>query len=271
MNLQNKRILIAGGAGSIGSELARQLKENKIFILDNNESGVFNICNELSDYWVKPRVGDIRDKETIKDLFEDFKPQIVINAGALKHVSFSQIYPRDYVDTNILGNLNLIEEAKRWECLERFVYISTDKVHSKSIMGATKKCAEEITLASGDKFSAVRFGNVMNSRGSVLEIWDKQFNKKEPLTITDVRMERYMMSIPQACELVIKSITTDGRLFIMDMGKPKSILQLKNELYGEDYPIKIIGIRQGEVLEEKLMTVEEEKNAIKINNYYIIQ
>ena len=269
--IKNKRILLAGGSGSIGSELCRQLApDNKIFVLDNNESGVFNICEELKKYWVKPRVGDIRDRHAIRDLFEDFKPQIVINAAALKHVHFSHIYPRDYIDTNIIGNLNLVEEAKRWECLERYVFISTDKVLSESIMGATKKCSEQITLSSGKKFVAVRFGNVLNSRGSVLKTWERQFSAKEPLTITDIKMERYIMTIPSACRLVIKAITANGKLFIMDMGKPKNIINLKKEIYG-DYPYKIIGIREGEVLEEKLMTEEERSRAVKKDEFFIIK
>lgn len=271
--IKNKRILIAGGAGSIGSELVRQLAhDNKIFVLDFNETGIFEICQELKKYWVKPRVGDIRDKATIKDLFEDFKPQIVINAAALKHVSLSRIYPRDYVETNIVGNLNLIEEASRWECLEKFIYISTDKVHSQSIMGVTKKCGEAITMAMGKKYLAVRFGNVLGSRGSLLPIWEKQVARGEPITITDERMQRYFMTISDACYLVIKAIEEGdgGEIIILDMGELKKIVDLKKELYG-DYPIEIIGIRAGEVLEEKLMSEEEEKRAIRNGRFWVIK
>ncbi|MEK7180268.1 MAG: polysaccharide biosynthesis protein [Patescibacteria group bacterium] len=271
--INGRRIVIAGGAGSIGSELARQLaKKNKIFILDNNETGVFEICQELKDFWVKPRVGDIRDKATIRDLFTDFKPQIVVNAAALKHVYLSQIYPRDYVETNVIGNLNLIEEAGRWECLEKFVYISTDKIHSKSIMGATKKCGEAITTAMKNKYLAVRFGNVLGSRGSLLPIWEKQVNNGEPITITDEKMKRYFMTIQDACRLVVEAIEEGegGEVIILDMGEPKKIIDLKKELYG-DYPTEIIGIREGEVFEEKLMTDEEKKSAVKRNNFFIIK
>lgn len=271
--IKNRRIIIAGGAGSIGQELVRQLApQNKIFILDNNESGVFEIMQELKDYWVKPRVGDIRDKATIKDLFEDFKPQIVINAAALKHVPLSHIYPRDYVETNIIGNLNLIEEARRWECLEKYVYISTDKVHSKSIMGATKKCGEATTIAMGEKFIAVRFGNVLGSRGSVVSIWEKQFKNKQPLTITDKRMKRYFMSLSEACELVIGAIQNGngGEIIVFNMGAPRRIIDLKNELFGKEYPIKIIGKRMGEIFEEKIMSEEEDLIAVKRGKFYVI-
>jgi FlaA1/EpsC-like NDP-sugar epimerase len=270
--MNKKRILIVGGAGSIGAELCRQLApKNKIFVLDNNESGVFDICEELKRYWVKPRVGDIRDKETIKDLFEDFKPQIVINAAALKHVPLSHIYPRDYIDTNIIGNLNLIEEAKRWECLEKFIYISTDKaVNSNNIMGCTKRASEIIVRCQGKGFCAVRFGNVIGSRGSLYTIWERQIKNGEPITITDKRMERYFMTIKEACELVIKAgeESEGGETFILDMGEKKNIYELAKAY---KHPIKIIGIREGETFSEELMFEEEKKRAIKKGKFFIIK
>ena len=268
--INGKRVCICGGAGSIGSELCRQLAPyNKIFILDNNESGVFDICQELSKYWVRPRVGDIRDKATIKDLFEDFKPQIVINAAALKHVPLSHIYPRDYFETNIMGNLNLIEEAKRWECLEKYIFISTDKVVSaNSIMGITKRCAELTTVNMGKGFIAVRFCNVQGSRGSLFTIWERQKAKGEPITVTDEKMTRYMMSIKDACELVIRAAKEDTGIVVLDPGEPKRIMDLAMQ-YSND--IKIIGIRKGEVLEEELMFEEEKKRAVKKGKYFLIK
>jgi len=280
--IKDKRILVVGGAGSIGAELSRQLaKNNKLFILDNNESGVFDICEELKEYWVKPRVGDIRDIGTIRDLFVDFKPQIVINAAALKHVPLSHIYPRDYIDTNIIGNLNLVEEAKRWECLEKYIYISTDKaVNSNNIMGCTKRASEIIVKTQGKGFCAVRFGNVIGSRGSLYTIWDRQVKNGEPITVTDKKMERYMMSIEEACKLVIKAgqESEGGEIFILDMGKKKNIYKLAQNYIQkasfpfpiEDIVIKIIGIRPGETLSEELMYEEEKKRAVKKEGYYII-
>lgn len=274
--IKDKRILITGGAGSIGSELVRQLAQNnKIFILDINENDTFLLREEIREkgYWIYSRTGDIKNKDTIFDVFSDFKPQIIFHVAALKHVTPNEEYPREAVETNILGTLNLIEEAKTWECLEKFVFISTDKVvNANCNMGITKLCAEGLVRKAGEKFVAVRFGNVMNSQGSVLRIWERQVKNHEPITITDKRMERYMMTIPQACELVIKAAIhgDNGEVYILDMGKPKKIVDLKEELY-PGYPIKETGIRKGETLSERLMTDEEEGSAEKIDNFWIIK
>jgi len=273
--IKGKRILVTGGAGSIGSELVRQLaKNNKIFIVDTNENNTFLLREELREkgYWVYSRTGDIKNKDTIFDVFSDFKPQIVFHCAALKHVTPNEEYPREVVETNILGTLNLIEEAKNWECLEKFVFISTDKVvNANCNMGITKLCAEGLVRKAGDKFVAVRFGNVLDSQGSVLKIWKRQVDNGEPITITDKRMERYTMTIPEACSLVIKASQSggNGETWILDMGERKKIIDLKEELY-PDYPVKEIGIRKGETLDEKLMTQDEEKLAIKRGKFFII-
>lgn len=272
--IKDKRILISGGAGSIGSELVRQLSvDNKIFILDIDETRTFDLAEELQQQglWVNYRIGDIRDRDVVKDVFSDFKPQIIINAGALKHVTPSQVYPREYVLTNILGNLNLIEEAKRWECVEKFIFISTDKVASenKCVMGATKMCSETITVALG--YTAVRFGNVLASRGSVLEIWERQYKNGEPLSITDPEMTRFFMTIPQACKLVIRAIEAGkgGEVMILDMGKKKRIIDLKEELY-PNYLTKIIGVRPGELMTEELMTNDEKQKVTREGDFYVL-
>lgn len=275
--IEGKRILIPGGGGSIGSELVRQLSvHNKVFIFDNNETAAFDLSEELKQKgrWVEYRIGDIRDARSVHDVFSDFKPEIIINAAALKHVSPSQLYPREYVETNIIGHLNLIEEAKRWESVEKFIYISTDKsvAEKKNVMGATKMCSETIHTTMGEGYIAVRFGNVLGSRGSLLEIWARQYKNKEPLTITDERMTRYIMTIPEACSLVIEAAEQGqgDEVFIFDMGPPKKIIDLKNELYGVDYPVKIIGMRPGESLHERLMTEDEQKRAIKKGKFLIL-
>ena len=277
--IRGKRILITGGAGSIGNELSKQLaKNNKIFILDINENDAFSLRQELKQkgYWVHSRTGDIRNKATLADVFEDFKPQVVFHAAALKHVTPNEEYPLEAIETNILGTYNLISEAKKWECLEKFIFISTDKVvNAKCIMGITKLTAESIVKLAGPQFVAVRFGNVMASRGSVLEIWQKQFDNNESLTITDERMNRYMMTIPEAVELVIEAAEKgkNGETWVMDMNKKVNVLELAQkiiELSGEQKDIKTIGIRKGEMLEEEIMTEEERKLAKKYNKFYII-
>lgn len=278
--IKNKRILVTGGAGSIGSELVRQLAvNNKVFILDQNETGTFDLREELKleGHWVHSRTGDIRDKSTIADVFEDFKPQYVFHAGALKHVTPGEEYPEEMVKTNIIGTLNLIQEAKRWECLEKFVFISTDKVvNAKCIMGITKLCAESIVRRMGKGFVAVRFGNVLGSRGSVIPIWQSQIEKGKPITVTDERMKRYMMTIPEAVNLVIQAGIkgVGGECFILDMGEQVNVLDLAQEILNKSSKktgIKMIGMRTGETLEEKLMTEEEEKIAIKDGNFYVIK
>ena len=270
--MKDKRILITGMAGSIGSELTRQLaKNNKIFGIDINETGIFEIMNELGVYG---RIGDIRDRSVIEDVFSDFKPQIVIHSAALKHVTPNELYPEEAIKTNILGTLNLIQEAKNWECLEKFVFISTDKaVQSNSIMGATKRCAEIMVKNQGKGFVAVRFGNVLGSRGSVIPIWQKQIESGK-ITVTDEKAKRYMMTIEDACGLVIKAAEEGegGEIFVLNMGEQINILDLaKRIIKGNEIDIEITGLRKGETLEEKLMFEEEEKRAVKNNNYWIIK
>lgn len=275
--VKNKRILITGGAGSIGSELVRQLaSNNKIFILDINETETFDLREELvqDGHWVHSRTGDIRNPDTVRDIFEDFKPQYVFHAGALKHVVPCEEYPLEAIQTNIIGTYNVMAEAKRWECLEKFVFISTDKViHGNSIMGATKRVGEIMVRNQGKGFIAVRFGNVMGSRGSVIPLWQNQLNRGKPITITDSRMKRYMMTIPEAVELVIEASEKGkgGEIFILDMGEQINILDLAKKVLGKEQEIKMIGIRKGETLDEKLMTKEEELLAIKEGKFYIIK
>lgn len=272
--MKDKRILITGFAGSIGSELARQLcKDNKIFGLDISETG-YILREELKETgnWLHSRIGDIRDVETVKDVFEDFKPQIIFHAAALKHVTPNEEYRIEAIKTNILGTNNLVEEAKKWECLEKFVFISTDKVvNASSNMGITKLCAESLVRNAGQEFVAVRFGNVLSSRGSVLEIWNRQVQNGEPITITDPDMTRYFMTIPQACELVIEAAEqgSNGQLYILDMGAKKTVRELKDEMF-PDYPERIIGIRSGETMSEELMTLEEKLKAVKKGQFYVI-
>ena len=273
--IKGKSIFVAG-VGSIGTELIRQLAPlNKLFIFDLDETRVFDLVEELRFRGCKisGRTGDIRDKELVEEMFEVSKPDYVFHCAALKHVAPSMLIPREYITTNILGTLNILETARKYKT-KKLINISTDKVvNGDSIMGQTKKVAERLTKLYG--YISVRFGNVMASRGSVLEIWQRQIENNEPLTVTDERMTRYMMTIPEACKLLVKAAETGkpGDILIMDMGKKINILQLAKDILkkaNKQENIKMIGIREGESLEEKLMTEEEEKRAIKQDEFFIL-
>jgi FlaA1/EpsC-like NDP-sugar epimerase len=248
---------------------------NKIFGIDSNETGIFDLMEEhqLKGQWVYGRVGDVRDTKTLEDVFSDFKPEIVIHAAALKHVKPNEDYPLEAIQTNVIGTYNVIFYAKKY-LVKKFIFISTDKVvNANSIMGATKKLGE--IMARNQGYTAVRFGNVMGSRGSVLPFWENQINKGDPITVTDERMERYFMSIPDAVKLVIQAMEMGrgGETIILSMGKPVKIIDLAHKLIRElksDTKIKMIGIRPGETLGERLMSEEEKKIAKKKGKFYII-
>lgn len=276
-SIRNKRVIVFGGAGSIGSELVRQLADkNKVYVVDINESGVFDLVDSLKGNKVWGRVGDIRDYKTVKDIFEDFKPQYVFNCAAYKHVPLMEYTPLEAIQTNVTGNYNLVHVAKTWECVEKFVFISTDKVvSSNSVMGATKRLSEIITKNQGKGFIAVRFGNVMGSRGSLLTIWQRQLDNKQPLTITDENMERYMMTIPEAVALVIEAAIKGkgGETFVMDMGEKVNIQKLAMDILKKSpkkYGIEYIGLRAGETISEEIMFEEEKKLAKKEGQFWII-
>lgn len=262
------KILITGASGSIGSELVRQLHEDHIiYALDQNETGINDL---FVDYGVAGRVGNIRDYATVNDVFSDFNPDIVYHAAAYKHVSPMEVTPLEAIYTNVIGTHNMLHCAGRYET-KKFVFISTDKVvNAKSVMGKTKSLAETMVLNQG--YVAVRFGNVLGSNGSVIPIWQRQMDMRKPITVTDEKMERYLMTIEQAVELVIEAGNKGekGELWILDMPKKVNILELAKQIAGE-HPIEIIGKRSGETLDEKLMTLEEEKIAIKQGKFFIIR
>lgn len=272
--IKNKRIVVFGGAGSIGSEIVRQLSvKNKIYVVDTNESGIFDLVDSLKGRQVWGRVGDIRDFKTVRDVFEDFKPQIVFNAAAYKHVPLMEYTPLEAINTNVVGHYNIMHVANTWECVEKVVFISTDKaVTSNSIMGATKRLSEIITKNMGGV--VVRFGNVMNSRGSLMTIWQRQHDRGDPLTVTHELMDRYMMTIPEAVGLVLEAARSGrrGEIWIMDMGKKVNINELAEEILKKTGGTKkITGLRPGETLTEELMSEEEKKIAIKEDKFYIIR
>lgn len=257
------KTLITGAAGSIGSELVRQLyKDNIIYALDQNETGI----NDLYvDYGVVGRVGDVRDYDTVNDVFADFKPAVVYHCAALKHVEPMEVTPLEAIKTNCIGTYNLLHYAKRYE-VKRFVFISTDKVLGDSVMGATKWLAERMVRNQG--YTVVRFGNVLGSRGSVIPIWQRQMDQGKPITVTDEKMERFLMTIEEAVELVINA--GDNGLWILDMPRKVNILELAKQI-AKGHPIEITGKRNGESLTEHLMSLEEEKTAVKQGKYYVVQ
>lgn len=269
------KILVTGAAGSIGSELVRQLaKDNEVYALDHNETELFILYEgQKSTNPIKTRIGDIRDRETVNDTFESFRPDIVFHASALKHVTPAEHDPLEYVKTNIVGTSNVIRAAKR-AGVRAFVNISTDKVvNAECIMGLTKKIAEKIVKNAG--YVSVRFGNVIGSRGSVVPLWQAQLDAGKNLTVTDPRMTRFVMTIQQAVSLVITAseIGQPGEVVILDMGEPVNVLELAKEIIsksGRDLGIDIIGIRPGEMLSERLMTDEEERISQRRDIFTII-
>lgn len=271
------KIIVFGSAGSIGSEIVRQLaKDNEIYGVDQNETAQFELYEEMKERGtpIKTRVGDIRDIEMLEDVYGDFKPDMVINAAAYKHVKPMELNPIEAVKTNIIGTNNLVRVSKKFD-IEKFLFISTDKVvNGESIMGLTKKIAERIVSNAG--YICVRFGNVLNSRGSLIPIWQKQIEQGLPLTVTDKQMERYFMTIPQAVELVIRAseIGQAGEIICFEMGKKVNIYELAQKILadaGSKVGIKIIGKGRGETLTENLMTNDEQQRAEKRGEFYIIK
>lgn len=273
--VKNKRVLVTGFAGSIGSELTRQLvaSKNKVYGLDINETNAFDLMTELG---IPGRIGDVRDPETVNEIFEDFKPEYVFHAAALKHVTPMEYAPIEAIKTNVIGTYNVLQ-ASKVHPIDKFVFISTDKaVNSNSIMGATKRLAEIMTRNSGKGYIVTRFGNVLGSRGSLIPIWERQIAAGGPITVTDPNMQRFFMTIEEACKLVIDAADkgNGGEIIVLDMGTQVNILDLAKEIIfksGRNIEIKITGMRPGETLEEKLMLDEEQRVAVKDGPYWIIR
>ena len=279
--VRGRSVLVTGTAGSIGSELCRQLLRfdaGRLTCLDHNETGLFYLERDLERRFpnsgVSYCVGDIRDRGRIREVLEGSRPSVVFHAAAYKHVPVMERSAAEAVKTNVLGTRNVVEEACA-AAVESLVLISTDKaVDPCSIMGATKRVAELITHShngrSDTRCMAVRFGNVLGSRGSVLPVFEEQIQNGGPVTITDPGMRRYFMVTSEAVLLVLQAAAMGegGEVFVLDMGEPVSILELARDLirsYGlepdEDIPIVFTGIRPGERLFEELLTAEEGTDA----------
>ena len=276
--LKNQKILICGAGGSIGSELARQIYRfnHEIYLLDNNETALFELNQELPD--TIPILADIRDLQELDKIFQNNKPDIVFHCAAYKHVPMLEKYPEEAMKNNVMGTQNVGFTAIKNK-VKKFIFISTDKaVEPSSIMGKTKAIGEamcqKMNQNSKTKFIIVRFGNVLASRGSVIPIFWRQIEREESLTITDEKMERYSMTIFEACQLILEAtqMGKGGEVYVFDMGKPIKIKELAEQmvrLSGKDLSVKIIGIRPGEKLSEKLYGSDEK--IVKTNNPKIWQ
>jgi FlaA1/EpsC-like NDP-sugar epimerase len=280
--LKGKKVMITGGAGSIGEEISLQVCKYfplELMILDHNENGLFymerKIKKEYGDLKLKIMVADIRNREKMENIFTSFKPEVIFHSAAHKHVPMMEYHPDEAVSNNILGTKNLVELADKYE-VNNFVMISTDKaINPTSVMGASKQVAEMIIKMYGKKsktnFVAVRFGNVLDSSGSVIPTFKKQIAEGGPITITDKEMERYFMTIAEASQLVIQAggLGIEGEVFILDIGEPVKIVNLARDLIklsgfipDEDIKIEFIGSRPGEKLFEELLTEKERSRVL---------
>jgi FlaA1/EpsC-like NDP-sugar epimerase len=286
---EDKTILVTGGVGSIGSEIVRTVLEYNpkvVRVLDNNETGLFDLEHELQSEKIRLFIGDIKDKDRLRRAIENV--DIVFHAAALKHVPLCEYNPFEAVKTNVIGTQSLIDVAIDKE-VEKFIIISTDKaVNPVNVMGATKLLAERLTVSAnfykGGKrttFSCVRFGNVLDTRGSVTHLFRKQIKNGGSITITDPNMTRFMMSIPKAVELVLKAaqMAKGGEIFIFKMPAlrigdlAEMMIEESATKYGykpEEIGIKIVGRRAGEKLYEELMTEEEAENAYENEEMFVV-
>ncbi len=271
--IAGKRVLVTGAGGSIGSELCRQLRlydPAELMMLDRDESALHSLQLSLEGRALLDTsdtiLADIRDSETLNEIFENRMPQVVFHAAALKHLPMLEKYPTEAWKTNVLGTLNVLEAAKNCGT-EVFVNISTDKAASpSSVLGHAKRLAERLTSTFGqnetNKFVSVRFGNVLGSRGSVLTTFANQVASGGPVTVTHPEITRYFMTIPEAVQLVIQSgaLGENGDVLVLDMGTPVKIVELAKqviELSHADIAIEFTGLRSGEKLHEELFSSSE--------------
>lgn len=270
--LHGRRVLITGAGGSIGSEIARQVAAcdpRLLLMLDHDETHLHDASAQLN-MRTHQLLADVRDRSRVFELFAQWRPEVVFHAAAHKHVPLLEEHPCEAVLTNVIGTRNVVSAAAR-AGVDRFVFISTDKaVHPSSVMGASKWMGEQIVLsnaAAGSRYCAVRFGNVLGSRGSVIPTFVRQISAGGPVTVTDPRMTRYFMSTPEAVQLVLQASTfaQGGEVFMLEMGEPANILELAQRMIrlsgrtvGRDIDIQIVGVRPGEKLTEELRSPDEE-------------
>ena len=291
--IAGRRVLVTGGGGSIGSEMCRQIMSfipEKLVLYDISENYMYDLFFELKAKYgeivkntVELRVGSIRDVSTLEQVFEEFRPEIVIHAAAHKHVPLMEDSPEQAVKNNVVGTWNVANCALKHGA-KRFVMISTDKaVNPTNVMGASKRMAEIVVEAmqkrsSTTQFTAVRFGNVLGSNGSVVPIFERQIRSGGPVTLTHPDIIRYFMTIPEAASLVLQAacIARGGELFVLDMGQPVKIRELAErmiQLYADPLapPVEIVytGLRPGEKLYEELLRDEETSTATSKDKIFV--
>ncbi len=275
--LTGQTILVSGAAGSIGSGLVKQIARynpGKLILLDQAESPLYDLQIELGatqqNLNFEVVIGDIRCAERMERVFDFFRPDFVFHAAAYKHVPMMENNPSEAVLTNVLGTKNLVDLSKRFE-VKKFVMISTDKaVNPTNVMGASKRIAEiyaQMANKQGNtRFVTTRFGNVLGSNGSVIPLFQRQIEQGGPITVTDERVTRFFMTIPEACQLVLEagSMGEGGEIFVFDMGESvkiidlaKKMVQLSGLQLGKDIEIRVTGLRPGEKLYEELLAKEE--------------
>ena len=277
--IKGKTVMVTGAGGSIGSEICRQVlsrEPKELIALGHGEQSIYLLLESLNDAGntipVVPVIADVADEKTMAMIFEKHRPQVIFHAGAHKHVPLMEDNPREALRVNAFGTWNIATLAGKYG-VGRFVMISTDKaVHPTSVMGATKRAAERLLLSvqkefPETKYMAVRFGNVLGSRGSILPLFLGQIRKGGPVTVTDPEMRRYFMTIPEACSLVLKTggVGENGAAYLLDMGQPVKIIDIAAQLIrfqgyepGKEIKIEITGARPGERLSEPLWSAEEE-------------
>ncbi len=293
--LCGKRVLVTGGGGSIGSELCRQIlrcEPAQLVIVGHGENSIFEIEAELNQYkrWlnlskceVVSAIADIRFEQRITDIFSQYRPQVVFHAAAHKHVPLMEANPAEAITNNVLGTRNILDAAENCG-VERFVMISTDKaVRPTSVMGASKRVAEllvnQTAGRTGKPYVAVRFGNVLGSRGSVVPTFRKQIAAGGPVTVTHPEMTRFFMTIPEAVQLVLQAAVLGhgGEVFLLDMGEPvkivelaKSVIELSGLEVGKDIEIQFTGTRPGEKLYEELFLPDEVYQRTRHEKIFIV-
>ena len=277
-SLQGKNVLVTGGGGSIGSELCKQLarvKPKRLIVFDQSEFNLYKIDSELkqdySELDSRALLGDVSDRITVRHMLEKCKPDVIFHAAAYKHVPLLEKQVREAVHNNVIGTKVLAEEAIK-ASVERFILISTDKaVNPSNVMGASKRAAEilcqNLNDAGSTSFTTVRFGNVLDSAGSVVPLFRRQIKLGGPVTVTDPEISRYFMTIPEACQLIMKaeSVGDGGEVFVLDMGEPikikylaEQMIRLSGKQPGKDIGIEYIGLRDGEKLFEELFHQHEQ-------------